>query len=311
MPRQPLLNRSDASTKQLPALEISAGYVIKTIACVLLFFAAVVYFSYVCRELGDNYMLVLIPTTVASLTWLIKLGVSISIFVLMAGVVALLVRPYWIVISAFLLSAFAFPLIVGPSNPTWIAAGVFAVLLCLFLLYVAKQLKNQINFSAHPLSDMKLLLLSILAAQVCVAFGLGYIQDSTRRNYIVPPEIKTPIVAWLFSQAEAAINQQKATPAQKKIALEEARKKTQATVDDVEKQMPPAAKGAIPIVLGVSLFLLLQTILLVLGFVPILFAKLLFFLLRLTRFANVTVETKEVKHLTLKSVPLASSGKQK
>lgn len=254
-------------------------------------------------------MLLLIPTTAATVTWLGNLGVAILVFAIMAGVVAILIRPYWIVIVTFFLSALLYPLIVGLSLATLITAGVFAVLMCLFLLYIARQLKNQINFSAHPLSDMKLLLLSLLAVQVCVAFGMGYVYDSARRNYVLPPEIKAQIAGGLLGQATANINQAKATPAQKKTALDAAGKQVQTTADDLEKQFQ-AVKSYIPAVFGVILFLLLQTVLLIFGFVPIAIAKLLLILLKITHFANVTVETREVKHLTLKPVPLASSNKQ-
>lgn len=310
MSKRPLTNGAGESDKKRPPTKIDAGYVIKTIVCVLLFLAAVAFFAYVCRQLSDNYMLILMPTTAATVIWFINLGVAILVFAIMAGVVAILVRPYWIVIVAFLLSAVLYPLIVGSSMATWIVAGVFAVLMCIYLLYIARQLKNQINPSAHPLSDMKLLLLSLLVVQICVAFGLGYIYDSTRRDYVLPPEIRAPIASGLLSQATANINQAKATDAQKKVALEAANKQVQTTVDDVEKQFQ-AVKYAIPYVLGVLLFFILQTILLVLGFLPIAIAKLVFIILKATRFAHVTVETREIKHLTLKPVPLASSGKSK
>lgn len=309
MSKRPLNNGAGDSDKKRQPSKIDAGYVIKTIICILLFFAAVAFFSFVCRQLSDNYMLLLIPTTAATVTWLGNLGVAILVFAIMAGVVAILIRPYWIVIVTFFLSALLYPLIVGLSLATLITAGVFAVLMCLFLLYIARQLKNQINFSAHPLSDMKLLLLSLLAVQVCVAFGMGYVYDSARRNYVLPPEIKAQIAGGLLGQATANINQAKATPAQKKTALDAAGKQVQTTADDLEKQFQ-AVKSYIPAVLGVILFLLLQTVLLIFGFVPIAIAKLLLILLKITHFANVTVETREVKHLTLKPVPLASSNKQ-
>ncbi len=309
MPKRPLTNGASSSDKKIAPSKIDAGYVIKSSACILLFFAAVAFFSYVCRQLSDNYMLLLMPTTYATVAWLVNLGVSVFLLVIMAGIVAVLVRPYWLVIATFVVSAVLYPLIMGSSNAVWITAGVFAALMCLFLMYVSKQLSNQINFSAHPLSDMKLLLLSLLAIQVCVAFGLGYVNDSARRNYILPPEIKTQIVGGLMSQATGMINSQKAAPALKKVALDEAGKKAQTASDDIEKQFQ-GIKTYIPIVLGVLLFFVLQTIFLILGFVPIACAKLLFFLLRITHFANVSVETKEVKHLTLKPVPLATNGKQ-
>lgn len=309
MPKRPLTNGSGSSDKKRPPSKIDAGYVIKTIVCILLFLASVAFFAYVCRQLSDNYMLLLIPTTYATVTWLGNLGVAILFLAIMAGVVAILVRPYWLVIVTFLLSAVLYPLIVGPSLATWIVAGVFAVLMGVFLLYVANQLKNQINFSAHPLSDMKLLLLSLLVIQVCVAFGLGYVHDSASRNYLLPPEIKTPIAGTILNQLKInIIDPTQATAAQKKTALADATKNTQNMMDDLEKQLQPVKVG-IPIALGVLLFFLLQTMILILGFVPIVIARLLFILLRITHFAHVTVETKEVKHLTLKPVPLATSNK--
>lgn len=307
MPQRPSPTGNAASGKKRPSSDVrcpalGVGYFIKTAVCVLAFLGAMAAFCFVCKTPADRYLLLLMPSREATLPWFAWFGVTILLVAVFAGVAAVLVRPFWVALLMMIAAAALYPLILGLNTATLVSAGVFALLMIAFLAFVSRQLKNQIHFSAHPLSDMKLLLLSLLLALVCVAFGSGYAADAARRNYVIPPEIRAPLTDAVFgfykSTIESQAKQQNAKPAQVTAAMDSARQQALKMADDAEKSIQPA-KPFIPAALGVLLFLFLQSVFLILGFVPILIAGLVLWLLRLTKFARTEVETREVTHLTL------------
>jgi hypothetical protein len=297
--------KSVSSNKKRVPQKLDAGYAIKTGACILFFLCAMGYFSSVCAEVSNNYLFILFPSAAVTVPWLVRLGVSALLLVLMAGVVAVLVRPFWLAAIAYFLAAIIYVMSIGSGIATLIVAGIFFLFMLAFQRFVSKQLKNQINFTPHPLTDMNMLLLLIMSVMVSAAFGIGYVTDAAKRSYLLPPEAKPLISNMMMGQAKSSIDAQKGTPEQKKAALESATKQVGGTVDGIEKSLLPL-KPAIPYLLGIILFSALVSIFSILGFVPILLGKILFRLFRMTRFTNDTVETLEVRHITL-----APAGEQK
>src|SRR3989338_1447902 len=95
---------------------IDMGSVIKMLVCIAAFLGSMVAFSYVSRDLPAAKEVVV--------SWLIRLSVSSVLFATMAGVVVVLVRPLWIVIVTYLLAAALYPLLIGVSATTVIAAVI-------------------------------------------------------------------------------------------------------------------------------------------------------------------------------------------
>jgi hypothetical protein len=277
------------------------GYFLKTAVCILALLGSMVAFDFVCKDLADSYLLLIVPSWSATGMWFVWFGVTALLVAVTAGVMAVLVRPLWVAAIAMLLAGASFPLILGPDRTTIGSAVVFVLIMVLFLTYVSHQLKNQIHFSTHPLSDMKLLLLSLLFAFVSVAFGLGYAADAETRGFIIPPEIRAPLTETVIrlygSTVESQASKQNLPPAQVAEVKKMARTQVQTMVDGAEaglRQWKPYAAG----VLGILLFLTLTTLLLF-GFVPILIAWIVIWFLRATGFVRTETETIDVTHLTL------------
>lgn len=262
------------------------GYFIRICACILAFLIAAIYFSYSCKTLVNNYFLV---TTVP---WLINFTVATVLFIIILSVTVVLLRPFWIAIITYGLSAVLYTFIVSFSIAVWITAAVFFVSLVLYLFFEIRQFNNQIKFSTHPLGDKKILVCSLLAVMVSVAFGIGYAQDSIKRNYVVPPEIKTFLLT---------LSGQKIAAQQKQIAIKQTKEKLQAMMNDAEKTLKPNQKY-IPIILGILSFLCFQMILFLISFIAAIFIPLVFWFLKISHFAHTAVEKCETQHLTLKTV---------
>lgn len=285
-----------------PSKKIDAVVVAKTSVIIIAFIICVIFFTKISAALSEDYFLLIMPTAGKTIPWLIRLAISSLLFAMSAGVVAVIIRPIWIAVLTYLAGAFLYALVAGSSGTTWIVAGIIFVCMSLYALYVSRQLKNQVNFSLHPLSDMKMLLFSLLAVLISVSFALGYSTDSARHGgYIFPPEIKTLGVNYLYDQQKPLIEKQPGTKAQKEKALKTAREKMQTTIDDIEKGFKPV-QMVIPVILGVSLFFIAQLAFILLSFVAMGVLSLLFFILKITHFTHLANEMREVTYITLEPV---------
>ena len=269
---------------------INIVFSVRVLICIAAFLGTMAAFSYVTRDL---------PTAKEAIVpWFIRLSAFSVLLAVFAGVVVVLVRPLWIVIVTYFIAAVLYPLIIGVNAATLIGAGVFFIFLVLYVTTVARQLNNQVHFSTHPLSDMKVLLFLILSVLATLTFGLGYTRDAASRNYIIPPEVKAPIVNMIIEQGKSLLDKQTGSPAQKKEALRQFSQKTQEVADEYEKKIIPY-RNYIPVIIDIILFSLLGTVFLVLSFIMPFVLKLVFLILKITHFSHEFAEMREVRYLTL------------
>lgn len=281
---------------------IDVGYIIRIFVCILAFLATIIYFSYLCKVVVNNYLILINPSTTTTIPWLINFAVASVLFMIMLGVTVVLLRPFWIAISTYGLGAILYSLMIGSASAAWIAAAVFLVSLILYLFFEIGQLNNQIKFSTHPLGDKKMLICSLLAIMISVALGIGYHQDSAKRNYVIPPETKTFVLQLAMNSAKTTLNAQKATEKQKQIALKQTGEKLQTMINDAEKNSLKPNQKYIPILLGILSFLCFQMVLFFISFIAAIFLPLVFWFLRISHFAHTAVEKCETQHLTVKTV---------
>lgn len=301
MPKLPILGSFGASTKGRGSKgnnKLSVGCIIKTMVCVIAFFGVMAGFSYLARELAGNYLLLVLPQVGVTLSFLVRLAIWVVCLAVTINIMAVLVRPVWLVVATYFLAAIIYVLIVGVDKTMLIIAVVFFAGLVSKLLFVVRQLGNQVNFSTHPLTDKNNIFFALLALLVAAGFWLGYSQDMAQRAFIIAPEIKAKIVDLSLGQTKSLVKKQKLPAAQEKMAIAAASKKVQEMIEGFEKPLAPYAKF-VPIILAAVLFSFLMTIFLLLGIVSLLVLKILFIILRLTYFTNFATETREIKHLTL------------
>lgn len=279
----------------------NVSYFIKTAVCVIVFLGAMYAFASVCRVLLQNYALLFTPDTKIVISLFIRLLVSVFALFIVVAIMTVLVRPMWVAILAYFAAAAMYPLVVDGNTYMWVVAGIFALLMLIYEFSIARNLKNQIEFSIHPLADMRSVFLTFLAALVAVALGLGYSADSERRGYvIIPPDAKTSAEDFILKQAGPILEQQPGTAAQKQTLSKEMKKKLQEMMGDFEKKAQPF-RLAVAITLSVTLFYLLKIVFWLLGFVILPFLHLIFFILKVTHFTHEKVIKCEVRRLTLES----------
>lgn len=280
--------------------KVDLGYVIRTTVCALAFLASAVYFSYVCGGVADNYLLFASFTAHTAILWFVNFAVSAALFIIMLGVTAALVRPTWVAMVTYAVAAGLYIFFVGSGVVALVAAGVSVAILVSYLIAEVHLFGNQIKASTHPLGEKKMLICTLLAALISVSIAVGYMNDSVKRNYVLPPEAKTAYSQYMMKLATAQVDEQKATAKQKETALKAAEKNINDLAVKTEESIKPVQKY-IPVILGFFAFFLFQMVLIFVGIFAMLFVPLLFWILKITHFTHIVTEKCEVTRLTLKS----------
>ncbi|TSC55739.1 MAG: hypothetical protein Greene101420_674 [Parcubacteria group bacterium Greene1014_20] len=292
----PKLNKpSDASPS---SGKMPRAYWVKTFVCLVVFWAAMAFFGLVCRELVDNYFILLLPSAGVTISWIVRLLMG-SLFVgLSTGILVMLVRPAWVVITAYIIGSILFALMLGAGFSGWIVALIFAAALTVHFWIAERQMNNQIHYSIHPLSDLKLFLFACIAGLSSIAFGLGYQADVARRQYAIPPEIRKLALDSSTKQFGIVLEVLKIGAAQRQVFMGNTEKSIAAALEGMEQQLKSYA-SVIPLVLGAVLFALLLPFFFLLSILEVLGLAILMFFLRLLGFAHVRTEMLEVERLTL------------
>ncbi len=295
MPKKPAASAANVS------LLSDTTCLMKTVACIVILLAAAAWYVVVCREVAVNYGIVLPPSVAVTVPWLNRLCASALVYFVAICAVVILVRPVWLVIASYAAASILFPLIIGFSPGTLIMAGVSVLLFLLFISRVLVQLKNQVHFSTHPLSDRKLLLVCLATALVCVAFGIGYARDADRNGYVIPPTFKTYTVDIGLNLVRSNAQFQKLKPDQQPKALAESKQGLVDYLDKLDQQWKPYQKY-FPAIMGLLLSSVVETFFIILALFTMAILRLLFWILKKTNFTHESVEMIEVKHLTLMTV---------
>lgn len=238
-------------------------------------------------------------SSAAALQTLAKILIAIALVAITAGLAAILIRPFWLLILSFALSAGTIPLYLGTTTTLIAITAVYMLSMILYAFSVKKKLENQIKFSIHPLADAQKILLILLVVIVSAAFALGYMSDALRRNFIVPPEVKTKVNASAVSFIEKKLENEKMPIKEKKAVIENATKKIQEVWTELDTRLKDNGKNIIAILLGITAFTTLQCIMMFTSWIPSMILACIFPLLKVTHIAQIVMETVEAERLVL------------
>lgn len=224
---------------------------------------------------------------------------TIGLVAITAGLVVALVRPFWAIMVAFLLSALAIILAWGASI---VSVGLGALYFALAMAYarsVVGELNNRLDFSVRPIGGGQGTLLFALVLLVSISFALGYREDALRRGFVVPPSYSRAVEEMVLPLPEALIEGQgELGPAQKEAASQMLAQGVKMFLGELETLLQPY-RQFIPVALALILFWTLETILGFVSWVPPLLLSGIFPLLKVLGMTRVITETKEVRRLTL------------
>jgi len=257
------------------------------------------FFGIWCGRFGQAYTLFFQPgrEILELVLWLL---LAIAVVAVTAGLVAALLRPLWVAMVAFALSALAMILgwQVGIGPAIW---GLLYLLICLpYARGVTKELNERLRFSVEPVSRGLSLLFMALALVACGSLYLGYAAHIEKEGFTFPPPFKEMMTKMTIVPMREAIEARTdLTPQEKESALAEMEEGFEEMWMGPLEEMIKPYERLIPVVVAIGIFMTLQTILGLLSWIPGLILAMIFPLLRITGITKVMKETREVERVVI------------
>lgn len=186
-----------------PKVEIpvrSAAWWIKIVIFGLLLVGAGCFLGLVLRLCGDSSMHFIGGSgDLWDLLWLAcwALGALLAVAVA-AGIIAVLVRLYWVAAIMFFISALTLFLCWEISLPSLIVALVYFVIGLVYLAGVRSEINNRVKFRTWNIRPAQSTLLIILAALVCAGIYFGFARSIDRNGFTLSPDI----IDWAMDLAD-------------------------------------------------------------------------------------------------------------
>ena len=186
-----------------PKVEIpvrSAAWWIKIVVFGLLLVGAGCFMGLVLRLCGDDSMHFIGGTgDLWDMLWLVcwALGALLTVAVA-AGIIAVLVRLYWVAAIMVLVSALALFLCWEISLASFVVALIYFIIGLVYLAGVRAEINNRVKFRTWNIRPAQSSLLLVLAALVCVGLYFGYARSIDRNGFA----LSESTVDWVVNLAD-------------------------------------------------------------------------------------------------------------
>ncbi|MEA3459237.1 MAG: hypothetical protein U9R11_00920, partial [Chloroflexota bacterium] len=216
-----------------------------------------------------------------------------------AGLVAALLRPIWVGVIAFALSALAMALPLGLNVRSGALILVYFLASLLYIRGVASGLNDRLRFSVQPISESQATLLTVLIAVACASFYFGYAAQIEREGFTIPPAATDMIWEGMVMRMVEGGMGPEVPESEREAMLSKAREEFEREfVGQMESTIKPYEKY-MPLGMTFSLFMSLATVIRFVSWIPVLLLWFLFSLLVRLRVIKVVTETREIQRLTL------------
>jgi hypothetical protein len=267
---------------------------LKVAFLVALLMGSTYFFGSICGQFGHTYELILSPSWDLLYLFLWFL-LALCLVMVTAGLVAALVQPVWIALTAFAASGLV---MLAGWRLTMVSAIVIAVYVLAAFSYswsVSRELANRIKFSAESLRVGQATLMIALIIAACGSLYLGCAAHIEREGFSMPEYYEGIIMEQVEKQIEA-----RAPAEERERMVSEFREEFPGAVEEfIDDTLNPYEKF-IPLGIAVGPFMSLVTITRLLAWLPILVLRLVFSLLTALRLTKMVSETRQVQRLVIK-----------
>jgi hypothetical protein len=277
---------------------LSTAKLVKIVALVFLLILAGAFFGMACQNINQQYelFLALDKEVVRSFAQLLLAVATVAVI---GGLVAGLVRPVWICLLGFALSALAVFLAWELSLASGVSALIYFLIGALYSRGVAEALDHRLSFSVEAMSGSQSTLLAGLAIAASVSLYFGYAAKVEEQGFQFPPAIRdtmtefsmVPMRAQIEARSDLTSQQKEALAAQMREGLDQFMASTEEMIKPYER--------FVPVAVAFMLFQLLAVVNTLFSWVPIVVLAVLFPILNAVGVAKKTTETREVERLGL------------
>ena len=273
---------------------MSMAKVIKIIVFGALLAGAGCFFGLVLRWVGSGWEHLIPPSWEALWLGLWLLGALVAVAVT-GGLVAVLLRPFWIAAVAFATSALAVFLTYDISAVGIIVAVIYFLTGLLYLAGVRGEIGNRIRFSVWQTRGTQAILFVVLTALACTSLYFGYADDIEKEGFSIPEEAVTWSVDAADELLDRIVPEGTLSPEERQEVLDELRDILESEVED---EIEPYQRY-IPMGLALIVFIILIPVSLLLFWIPLLILSPLLFILTRSGVVKRVTETVEVTRLSI------------
>ena len=238
------------------------GKWLKTAFLAILLMAAGYFFGTVCKQIGQDYQLILSPSMelLGPLLWLL---LALCALAVATGLVAALVRPVFVAIVAVALSGLTMLLGWQVAIESGILVGVYFLAGSIYVGSVARELGERISFSVRPVSQGQGMLLMALVLVACGSLYLPFAAHIKREGFAIPESYIEMFMEQMEKQVVTRV------PAEERQeTVDKFREEFRRGIDDFFERMVKPYERFIPLVIAAGLFMPLVTITRLLAWVP-------------------------------------------
>jgi uncharacterized membrane protein len=270
----------------------------KIIVLAILLIAAGFFFGRACRGINQQYHLILSLDRDFLYSFLLLL-LAMTTVAVTGGLVAGLVRPLWMSIVAFGLSALAAFIAWGLSLPSGLAALIYVLVSLLYSRGVAEALDNRVRFSVEPISGSQSLLLAGLAIAASTSLYFGYAAQVEEQGFAFPPAIRDMMSEMTTTVMTAQVEARtELTSEERDIMLAQMTEGVEQWVNSLEEMIQPYEK-LVPVIGAFTLFQFLAVINTLFSWIPIAILAIIFPILVHLGAVRKVAEMGEVERLTI------------
>jgi uncharacterized membrane protein YidH (DUF202 family) len=266
---------------------------IKALFLAALLIGVAAFFGTLCRQMGVAYAELLAPSRTLVML-LLRLLLTLCLMGVAAGIVAALLRPWWLASSAIALSGLALLLVWGANTAHALLSLVYVLAAIAYAVITQYDLARRVDFSARAVAQNLFLLLVVLLIVALGSFYLGYANYIRTEGFSIPLKYRERAAVDVSNRIAAAF------PEPFREGVRDAVKSQMEDLLSVQfrKTVKPVERW-IPLLVAVVLFLPLLAITYALAFVPMLVLMAIFPLLRAMHIAKVTTQMIQVKRLVI------------
>lgn len=248
-----------------------------------------------CHRASQQYDLLFMPgRDLLSLAWWV-FG-AIGLLAVTSALHAALVRPFWVAGVGFAACSVAIGVVWGVLPLAIVLSLVYLLVAMLYARSVINGLDQRISFSIHPIREAQDLLVVGAVSLVSISMAAGYAVDSQRRGFLLPPAYKQTMAEVVLPALAAAVGDQGVNGLAP--GREAARQGFERIWLETEAKLRPYARYA-PAAFGLLVFLMLETLVRLVSWVPPTLLQLIFPFFKLLRLTRVATDTREITRLVL------------
>lgn len=278
---------------------MTPGKSAKIVVLAILLIAAGFLFGRACEQVSRQYQLVLLLDRgfLYVLLWLVAAMATVAVT---GGLVAALVRPLWVCVAAFAVSALAVLIAWEVSLASGVVTLIYLAVSLLYCRGVAEALDNRLKFSVEPISGSQSTLLAGLAIAASASLYFGYAAEIQEQGFAFPPAVRETLSEMSMAPIRAQIEARTDLTSEEKDTL-----LAQASEGFEEQWITPVEETIgsyqefVPWVIAFSLFQLLAVINSLFSWIPIVILAVIFPILAGLGVTETVIETREMERLII------------